>query len=259
MRKGLWLAIVLVIAVALVAAVGCTPTESVASQQSGSWTGLPSGVGSWQAVSNSQVTGIWVSGEGTVAVVPDLAVLRLGVSTLADTVEEALGEASEAMEGVMAALIANGVAENDIQTQYFSIYPEYSYGGAERALVGYRVTNTVTAKIRNVDEVGVVIDAVALAGGDLTQVQGVSFMVDNPSPFHAQARAAAVADAQGKAEQLASLLGVTLGSPIYVSESYIQAEYMRYGAEGAILSPSTPISPGELEIQLAVQIAYGIE
>jgi len=270
MRKSRLLA--LVIGVALLGAVGLafvphafatTSTPSEATLQS---------VPNLEGNSNSQFMGIWVTGEGKVTVVPDVAVLSLGVEAQAFTVQQAMADAASAMDQVMAALRANGVADNDIQTQWFNIYPVtewidcYTYPESEwkdcgrETIVGYRVSNMVSAKIRDVGATGSIIDRVAEAGGDLIRIQGVSFTVDDPSQYNSEAREKAVADAMAKAQQLADLAGVTLGRPFYISESGgfvpIPWDYRALG-EGAV--STTPISPGETEITLTIQMAFAIE
>ena len=114
-------------------------------------------------VSSQQNTGIWVTGEGKVTVVPDVAILTLGVESQAATVAEAQGLASTAMAAVIGELEAGGVDDKDIKTQQFTIYPVRRWVEEEREeeLIGYRVTNMVTAKVRDVADTGTIIDAVA--------------------------------------------------------------------------------------------------
>jgi uncharacterized protein YggE len=209
----------------------------------------------------TQEEGIWVTGEGEVMAKPDIATLRLGIAAQAATVAEAQSQATEAMSKVMAALIDNGVAEKDIQTQYFSIHEvtKWDRENEEEVVIGYRVTNKVTAKIREIDKADAIIDAVVEAGGDLTRIDGISFSVDDPSAYYEEVREEAMADAKAKAEQLAELAGVTLGKPTYISEGISYPIYPRdYNYEMAGAAPETPISPGEMEISLTVQVAYAI-
>jgi uncharacterized protein YggE len=214
---------------------------------------------------SSQQTGIWVSGEGKVTVTPDLATLYLGVEAKADTVAEAQSQAAEAMDNVMAALTDNGVDEDDIQTQYFSInqLTRWDDDQNEEIVIGYEVTNMVTAKIREVDNVGVIIDAVVEAGGDFIRINNIAFSVDDPSIYYEEVRQEAMADAKAKAEQLASLAGVKLGAPTYIYEGsiYNPVVYRDIGmvVPTVIESAPTSISPGELDITLDVQVAYAIE
>jgi len=213
---------------------------------------------------DTQQTGISVSGEGKMMAVPDLATLQIGVESQQDTVEAARDEAAQAMSDVIAALKAQGIADKDIQTQYFNIsqvtrWDDYKN---EQVVTGYRVTNTVSTKIRDIETVGTVIDAVTGVGGDLTRISGVNFSIEDPSPYVADIREQAIADARGKAEQLAELTGVNLGPPIYISESSNLATpvYTRsdYAMESAAMGVPTSISPGELELNLYVQITYAI-
>ncbi|MDH5695486.1 MAG: SIMPL domain-containing protein [Dehalococcoidia bacterium] len=213
---------------------------------------------------NSQQQGIWVSGKGEVSVTPDIATLRLGVEAQAATVAEAQTQAAEVMDRVIATLTDNGVAKKDIQTQYFSIsqVTRWNRETEEEIVVGYRVTNMVIAKIREIDKAGSTIDAVAAAGGDLTRINSIGFSVDDPSAYYEEARQKAMADAKAKAEQLAKLAGVKLGKPTYISEGIqIPPIYPRGVYEEAALpapAPTTPISPGEMELSLTVQVAYAI-
>ena len=219
------------------------------------------------SLEGGQQSGIWVSGEGEVTAVPDIATLRLGIEAQEATVDEAQAGAAEAMDGVMSALKDNGVAEKDIQTQYFSIHKvtRWDREEDEEVILGYRVTNMVTAKIREIGEAGSIIDAVVGAGGDLVRVDNIAFSVDDPSVYQEEARQKAMADAQAKAEHLAKVGGVGLGKPTYLSESIYMPSpiYPRAMVEEAMpvpgaAPPETPITPGEMEISLTVQVAYAI-
>ena len=256
MKSLRWLIISLVAVVALLlCAGGCIPGANQG------WS-IPTQVPPETQQGTGQITGIWVSGQGEVMAVPDLAELRLGVEAREDTVDEAIAQASEAMNKVMDALKANDVAEKDIQTQRFSIYPltQWVERKEKEEIIGYRVTNMLVAKIRDIDKVGAVIDAAAKAGGDLTRIQGISFTIDDPTPYYKEARVEAVKDAKSKAQQLADSAGVKLGDPTYISEgtTYRSPPVMEYAKGGGAPSPETPISPGELEIVVNVQIAYAL-
>jgi len=252
--KEKWLFGVGLVALLIVAALtGCSAGPVVRGE-------LPSNI---QVSLNGQ-QGIWVTGEGKVTVVPDIATLRLGISAQTASVAEAQSQATEAMNKVMAALTNNGVSKKDIQTQYFSIQQVTRWDRVkeEEVVIGYRVTNMVAAKIREIDKTGAIIDAVVAAGGDFTRIDSVSFSVDEPSAYHEEARQKAMADARTKAEQLAKLAGVTLGKPTYISESIYMPSpiYPARMAEGIpVPAPApTPISPGETEISLTVQVSYAI-
>jgi len=242
MKKGLLLVIGLVLMISLLL-IGCESQETTGAN-------------------GSQQTGVWVSGTGKVTAVPDVAIFSLGVEAQEKTVKEAQSEAISAMNAIITALKANGVAEKDIQTQWYNISPVMKWveDTNEQITIGYKVSNMVTAKIRDISKAGTIIDAVAEAGGNLTRINSISFTVDDPTAYYNQAREKAMQDANAKAEQMATLAGITLGKPTYISESggYIPTPYyLKDYAEGG--SASTPISPGELDITLSVQVAYAIE
>jgi len=249
MKKRWLLAVGLVLALAIVGLAGCSPGSPVLGE-----------IGAINV--NSQQEGIWVTGQGEVAVVPDIATLRLGIAAQEATVAEAQVRAVAAMEKVMTALTDNGVAKKDIRTQNFSIrrITKWDRVKEEETVTGYRVTNMVTAKIRDIDEAGAIIDAVAEAGGDLTRIDNINFSVDDPSNYYEEARQEAMTDAKAKAKQLAELAEVTLGKPTYISES-MQVPYPKVMmAEAAVREAAapTPISPGEMEISLNLQVVYAI-
>jgi uncharacterized protein len=211
---------------------------------------------------NSQ-QGIWVSGQGTVSVTPDIAILNLGVSVQASKVADAQPQAAEAMAKVIASLTANGVDQKDISTQYYSISPltKYDNNTQQSTITGYQVTNIVNAKIRTVDKVGAIIDAVTPAGGDATRINSISFSVDKPEQYYSQARTLAMNDAKVKAQELAKLAGVNLGLPFYINESTSSSPFpydISVRAAGAPAA-TTPISPGQMDIVLSVQVAYIIQ
>jgi len=253
MKKGWLVVISLVAAIALLGAVGCAVLERQVDPALAADTG------------NSPQRGIWVSGQGRVPVTPDIAVLMLGAEAETDTIAEARGKAAEAMEAIMAALQDNGVAEKDIRTFHFSISQTWKWDHVtgEEVVTGFRVSNMVSATIRELDKVGLIIDAVAAAGGDLTRIHGVSFTVEDPTAYQKQARAKAFADAKAKAEQLAELAGVTLGKATYITEPmawYMPPMPMPHGMPMVHdVGFVTPIMPGAQEIVIDVQVTFPIE
>ena len=255
-------------------------------------------------VAQPEQTGISVSGTGSVTVVPDLAVLSLGVEVTRATIAEARSEAAEAMEAVRAALGRDGVEERDIATQYFNIFPQYSRpvpcvetrlvpapaplaateGAATEGpvaplaapavastpcppqppqITGFRVNNQLTVKVRDLDRLSDVLDDAITAGGDAVRVNNVSFSVDEPEQYLGEAREQAMQDARERAEQLASLAGVTLGQLRSVSESSASSQNLGrggFGAEFAFAAAApTPLSPGESEVSLTVFVVYEID
>jgi uncharacterized protein YggE len=227
---------------------------------------LLSGCGrSTVGILSSQQEGIWVTGTGKVTVTPDLANLSLGIEAQEASVAQAQSEAGKAMNDVISALKEQEIADEDIQTKRFSIQQvtRYDREAEQEIVIGYRVTNVVITKIRDLERVGNVIDSIAEAGGDLIRINSINFSVEDHSTYHDEARAKAVNDAKDRADKLANLAGISLGKPTYISEvtqGIPTPIRLASEAPAPVAAPvETPISPGEMEVTLTVQIAYEIK
>ena len=206
-------------------------------------------------------TGIWVTGRGEATAAPDLAILSLGVEAFENTVQQASSEAATAIDQVISALRANGIAEKDIQTRFFNIFPRYNREG--RDIVGYQVTNQLTVKVRNLDSIGAIIDEAAEAGGDSTRFQSINFTIEDTKALQDQARTDAVADLMDKANQFATLTGSQLGQLLYITESggFVSSPVFdqRVSFENAAAAPQTSIMTGELDVVVTVQAVFAIQ
>lgn len=207
-------------------------------------------------------SGITVAGQGIASLEPDVALVGMGVSVVGNTAGAAREQASSAMDHVLGSVRDNAVSDSDIRTTQFSLHPEYNYSGSVPRLTGYRVTNMVSVKVRDLGRVAEVIDDAVAAAGDDVQISGVSFTADNPDARIGEARAQAMASARAKAEELASAGGVTLGAPLSIVESSNGGmppwPIYRDMAMSASVDESTPIQPGELEVSVTVQVTYSI-
>ena len=216
--------------------------------------------------------GIWVSGEGKTSVEPDIAILSLSVEARGDAVADANAVAVEAMDAVMASLRQNGVAERDIQTRNFNIWPEYSselvtnaagQSFERRAVSGYRVSNELTVKARELGKVGEIINGAIIAGGDSIRFQDLRFTVEDTTALMPDLREKAITDAREKAAHTATVAGVNLGKMFYIAEIGADAPFAESFADTrvyAMAAASAPaISQGEIEISLTVRAAFAIE
>ncbi len=214
-----------------------------------------------QAGAGDTAPGISVTGEGRVSGVPDTLTVNVGVSVLRDSVDTAVGDAAALADAMIAALREQGVAEEDIRTVDYSIFPEYDFTGNRQVLRGYRVSNQVEVKIRDLDNAGQVLDAVTAQTGDETQVSGVRFSLEDNEGLVAAARANAWADAEAKASQLAGLAGVELGAPVEIVETLSPEPpviFQERAAFEAAADAATPIEAGQLSVTVTVNVRYGL-
>jgi uncharacterized protein len=267
--KVIWVTGLLVL-ISLLLVAGCnsgsatptTPTPAAAAPPVSAV--APAAVSGPVSVNVNGQQGIWVNGVGTVRVTPDIANLNLGVSTQAARVADAQAQAATDMDKVMSALTANGIDKKDISTQFYNIsqLTRYDNNTQQSIITGYQVSNTVSVKVRNINNAGAVIDAVAAAGRDSIRINGINFSVDNPGQYYSQARTLAMTDAKAKADHLASLAGVTLGRPVYIAEnssSITPPREVSSGIAQGAPAPMTPISAGQTDITLNLQLVYAIQ
>ena len=213
-----------------------------------------------QTGSTVSAGGITVVGQGTAYGQPDQATVVVGVETFAATVAEATTQNQTTLDNVMAALTAAGIAAEDIQTTNYSLYAEQTYGeNGPTGIAGYRVSNQVNVKIRDIALISDVLAAVTEAGANA--IYGVNCSVADPAALEAEARALAMQDAANRAASLAELGSVSLGEVVVISE-VVGAPVMPYGGGYAMeqaASAAPGISPGQLSYQVQVQVTYSIQ
>ncbi|MFH0751909.1 MAG: SIMPL domain-containing protein [Chloroflexota bacterium] len=199
---------------------------------------------------------ISVAGTGTVTLVPDIADLHVGVVVQRPKVKDAREAAATAMQGVVKALRAAGVAERDIRTTTLSLQPIYDYRpeGTPPTITGYELRNGVVATIRDLERLADAVDG-ALAGGGTT-LDGISFRVDDPTGAEAQARTQAMKAARAKADALAVAAGVSIIGVASISEQSSPTPWPVPYAGAARAEAATPILPGTSEISVSVSVVY---
>ena len=219
--------------------------------------------------------GIYVVGEGSIKVKPDIAVVNLGIQSERRTASRARKEASENMQQLMDAIKAVEVEDKDIQTSYFNISPRYDWieekdeNGrkiSRQVLVGYTVSNNVNVTIRNLDNVSKVIDSAAEASGDTIRINNVFFRVENTEEHEAELRELPYMDALVKAKHFSSMAAVELGEVIMISEvnmsvaPVMSRNRMALGQTMEFAGDySTPISPGETDLNSRISVFFQIK
>ena len=201
---------------------------------------------------------IVVTGTGRVALAPDVADLRLGVTVARPTVDAARRDAATTMDAILAAVDAAGVPRRDVRTSLLSVQPRYDYrDGKPPTLTGYELANVVEVTVRDLARLGDVVDGTLGAGA--TSMDGLSFRVADPAPAEREARVLAMAAARARADVLAEAAGLRILGVSSVVEGgaasprpFMKAERMMLAAADA----STPVESGALEVAVSVTVAY---
>ena len=202
-----------------------------------------------------------MNGVGSAQIAPDMAEITLGVITEAKDAAKAHSDNAAQAVRVQAAVKALGVAERDIQTTRYDFSPIYDVKDNGRSVTtGYTVTNAIVVKVRNLANVGKVIDA-ALANG-ANRVDSLEFSASDPSAAKDAALADAARDARSKADAVARALGVRIVRILNVyadAQSPAPRNFMPMMMAKEAYDAGTPISAGELSFEASMNISYVIE
>ncbi|MBI2120612.1 MAG: SIMPL domain-containing protein [Parcubacteria group bacterium] len=207
---------------------------------------------------------IQVSGMGEVFAKPDIAEFSFSVSKDAKTIAEAQKVSAEKINEIMAFLKESGIDEKDIKTENYSLNPKYEWQegeprlciqmvgaycpppGGKQILVGYEVNQTISVKIRKIDDSGKILVGVGEKGA--TNISGVGFSVDEKDAIEADARAEAIQDAEEKAKVLAKSLGVRITRIVSFSENGFTPMYQGFDGEAMSLKAADAVVPPEVPV-----------
>lgn len=218
-----------------------------------------SGSAAATAASDPGVLGVDVGGTGHASGVPDVLRFTVGVEVTAPSVDGAVRAANAAQSRVIAELEERGVAARDVQTASVRVHPRYDDEG--QRITGYVVAQDVRVTVRDLSTAGATMSAAVAAGGDAARLHGVAFEIEDDEALRREARDAAFAEAQDKAEQYASLAGRSLGAVQSIRE-HVRPPSSPYPvaemARAADTAASFPIEPGSSEVTVDVQVRWAL-
>ena len=211
---------------------------------------------------------VTVTGFGEARVEPDQAVVQVGVQTDAETAQDALAQNSAQTEALVQALIDAGVAEEDISTLSVQLYPRYGQpvdpeGGGQLEIVGYTAVTFVEVRVRDLNNLGSVLDAAVAGGANI--IQFIRFEAGDLTGALDEAREEALNDARRKAEQLAALVDAQLGPVVNITE-FSPGPFAFGGAgggfavaEGALeAAQMTQVDPGTQSYFVTLQVTWAL-
>jgi uncharacterized protein YggE len=231
-------AVLAALALALVALAGCGEAANTATAAG--------------AAANT----VTASGAGTTQAAPDTAEMSFGVSTTSSNAKTALDDASKTAEQIASAVKEQGVADEDIQTQDVSLYPQTVDQNGEQVITGYQASLNVRVKVRDIAKLGEIISAANAAGAN--NISGPAFTISDPAPVRATAIEEAVADARKSAEAMAKAAGKSVGAVLSMSSSDVGLVPgpMYERAALADSAQDVPIEPGQLDITANVVVVF---
>jgi uncharacterized protein len=200
---------------------------------------------------------VTVVGAGEVQGTPDTLNVNASIEFVAPDVTGAMNQTSDRQQAVINALVDAGVDRKDINTSQVSLQPQFTGGGDNpQTIVGYRASNSIDVKIRQLDAASQALALIVSSGGDATRINNVNYSIEDDSQLVQDARARAFNDAKDRAEQYAQLSNMSLGSVISISEVTgtpppSPLPSMR-GAEMA----AVPLEPGQQTVGFSVTVVW---
>jgi len=209
---------------------------------------------------NQEPRTLSVNGSGVINLEPDIAYIRIGVQTEGENAQEAVASNNQQSQLLLNALTQAGVAEDDIKTTNFSIYPrEERDNEGQTTGINYVVNNTVSVTVRDMDQIGLVLDSAVQAGAN--NISGIQFDVEDREAAQQQAMTAAVENARARAEVLAEAAGVVLGDVLSI-QTYLGGGMPIPLERGVVMADAVaqevPISPGQMQVTVDVSVIYEI-
>jgi len=225
---------------------------------------------------------ITVNGVGTVETAPDEAILVLAVTNQAATADQAAKDnadtASRVVDAILGLSLSKGITKDDIATIDYSLTPVYAQPdkcvttvqpqppdnkpqvtctATTPQLVGYAVRNAIQVTVKDMNSIGIVLDAATGAGAN--EINGITFTFTSGTYANLQKQALqnAIQDASGQAQTMAAALGVHITGVVSVNPAYVYRPYINYKAETSGAA-STPIQTGTLQVTVNVQVVYEI-
>src|SRR5688572_3428133 len=214
----------------------------------------------YQPVASISGTRLDVVATGEVNRVPDVAHINAGVVTTAPSATAALEQNARQMASVRQALRNAGIADRDIQTSSINLFPDYRHDerGGNPQIIGYRASNEVMVKFRDIKSTGKILDALVAQGAN--QISGPMLSIDKPEAALDEARLAALAQARSRAELYARAAGKRVGRILSISEAGgMQVPMARMRAQAGNVAESTSIDPGEQSVSVSLAVSFELE
>jgi uncharacterized protein len=192
-----------------------------------------------------------VTGTATVDLVPDCLDVTLLLSTEGERPKAAIRALRARQDVLVKALVAVGVAPNDVKLSGLNLAPLYDDKGKLR---GYGASVRVVASTKKLDLVGDIMDAASDAG---TQNMSTAFRVSDLPSFKKKVRELALKAAAEKAHETVAALQTRLGKVVDVAES---AGEWNVGAAANHYVASEPgsaqMGPESQPLTLSINVTY---
>jgi uncharacterized protein len=208
-----------------------------------------------QQMTSRQQRVMTVTGIGHLSIEPNIAQVQLAVTTENRDLSQAQQENAYVMNQVIESLLELGISRENIKTTTYNISPQYDYVEGKQLFRGYQVTNAITVKITNIEQVGNVIDVAVQNGAN--NVSNIQFTVENEQLHYQQALSLALKNALAKAQTIAATIQLQLDPhPIKIVEEVREEPVVYRTFAAKEMTGSTPIEQGQITINATVKVQF---
>ncbi len=250
------------------------------------------------SVTTQKTDSFFVTGTGKSSIKPDKGIVRVGVTATGKTADEAKSKMNEVVNKVTPALKGLGIAEGDIKTENFSVYPNNNEvrpvdaeikpsvmeGPATTAPAGpkiampappvatsvpdpngrvtsYTANTTLVITVRRIENANKIIDTSLSLGAN--EMGGITFDNTDTTAAENDARTKAIAEAKQKALTASQAAGFKLGKLMNYQENsngvgMYYDKAMPISVSARPESEPTQVQPGENEISMTVTLSYEV-
>ncbi|MEO3758429.1 SIMPL domain-containing protein [Mycobacterium sp. B14F4] len=209
------------------------------------------------ATAESELRQVTVLGSGDVQGEPDTLNVNASIEFIAPDVTGAMNQTSERQQAVINALVDAGVERKDISTSEVSLQPQFS-GASDnpQAIVGYRASNSIDIKIRQLDAASQALALIVSSGGNATRINSVNYSLEDDSQLVRDARSRAYNDAKERADQYAQLSGMDLGKVVSISEAQGPTPPIPLPSTRGAEMAAVPLEPGQQTVGFTVTVVW---
>ncbi|WP_432359929.1 SIMPL domain-containing protein [Sporosarcina sp. UB5] len=201
------------------------------------------------------VRSITVVGQGEVFAIPDIATIQVEVVTVNEQLSVAQQENATTMNNVIQSLLRLGIPRENIQTVSYTIFPKYDYVNGEQVFRGYEVSNAISVKITDFEQVGRIIDTAVENGAN--RVSNIQFSVQDAERYKQEAIVRALQNAQTKARTIANELQLQVEpQPVKIVEEQQGVQPVPLQTFARAEQMTTPIEGGQIVITSTLRVQF---
>ncbi|HUL72681.1 MAG TPA: SIMPL domain-containing protein [Vicinamibacterales bacterium] len=205
---------------------------------------------------------IVTTGEATISVAPDRAVVQIAAEGRAQKAGEAQRLAADAMTSLLGALKGVGLPADAVKTTGYTLNPENDFVNGRQSFRDYLARNQIQVQVDDLARLSAIIDASGASGASV--VTGLRFDVKNRATVEQTALKQAVGDAMARASVIAAGANRTVGAIVRIQEqritppAYYNFDSFTAGAGGG-RGGGTPVEPGQIDVRAQVTLTVAIK